>query len=136
MPTDPVRRYLQYHYIAANPYAYASKKQDLTDADDGSAYSRVHKIYHRLFGKMVNIFGYVDVFLIDVETLDIVYSYQKTAEFATNLGNGPYADTNLGQMVRALRKAGDRDDFKVTDFEFYRPNLGQPMAFIGSPVDW
>ncbi|MFZ4703452.1 MAG: HAMP domain-containing protein, partial [Candidatus Methylumidiphilus sp.] len=33
-----------------------------------------------------------------------------------------------------MRKAKDRDDFKMADFESYRPNLGKPAAFVASPI--
>lgn len=72
--------------------------------------------------------------LVDAETLDIVYSYQKTTEFGTNLGSGPYAMTNLGDRVRTVRSARDRDAFKIADFEPYRPSLGLPMGFAMSPI--
>ena len=133
LPQSPISRYLQYNYIATNPNPYG-KGQDLEAATDGSAYSEIHRKYHSQYHKFVQQFGFEDMFLIDAETLDIVYSYQKSTEFATNLEHGPYADTNLGNMVRALRKTKDRDDYKMADFEAYRPNLGNPSAFIGSPI--
>ncbi|MFM1846890.1 MAG: hypothetical protein RL417_364 [Pseudomonadota bacterium] len=72
--------------------------------------------------------------LIDPDTLDIVYSFQKTTEFGTNLLVGPYAGTNLGERVRTICSARDRDDFKIADFEPYRPSLAAPMGFAVSPI--
>jgi len=133
VPTSLAARYLQYHYIAANPYAY-EKKQGLEDAGDGSLYSAVHRQYHASLSKTAALFGFADIVLVDADTLDVVYTYQKTTEFGTNLRSGPYANTNLGMIVRTLQKAQDRDVYKFADFEPYRPNLGQPMAFCGSPI--
>lgn len=31
--------------------------------------------------------------LVDIDSLQIVYSYQKTTDFGTNLENGPYSNT-------------------------------------------
>ncbi len=134
LPSAPAARYLQYHYIASNPNPYL-KMQDLSVAvNDTSEYSQVHANLHGLFSRAVKIFGFEDLMLIDADTLEIVYSYQKTAEFATNLMDGPYAATNLGDRVRTIRAARDRDDFKIADFEPYRPSLGLPMGFAMSPI--
>ena len=133
LPRSAASRYLQYLYIAANPQPY-EKKQALEAAGDSSDYTTVHEKYHSAFAKIARVSGFDDVMLIDAETLDVVYSYAKTSEFGTNLETGPYANTNLGAIVRALRKAKDRDDYKLADFEPYRPSLGAPVAFVASPI--
>ena len=133
LPTDPAARYLQYHYIANNPAPY-EQGQDLPVAPDGSQWSALHKIFHPIFGKVATMFGFTDIYLVDSETMDIVYSYEKTVDIGTNLETGPYADTNLAEMVRTLRKANAKDAFKLADFQYYAPNLGKPSAFMGSPV--
>jgi class 3 adenylate cyclase len=134
LPRAAAERYLQYHYIASNPNPYL-KMQELTLAtSDSSQYGQVHSKLHGLYSRVVKIFGFEDLMLIDPETLEIVYSYQKTTEFGTNLLDGPYAATNLGDRVRTIRAARDRDDFKIADFEPYRPSLGLPMGFAMSPI--
>ena len=134
LPTRPAERYLQYHYTVANPNDYGSK-QDLNAAPgDASAYGQTHADLHKFFARAVKIFGFQDMMLIDAETLDIIYSFEKTTELGTSLENGPYANTLLGAKVRGMRQMKDRDDFKIVDFEPYRPNLGRPMGFALSPV--
>ncbi len=134
LPASAAARYLQYHYIAANPFEY-SKKQGLEfSPSDDTLYSQAHVRFHKFFSRAVKIFGFEDLMLVDVDSLEIVYSYQKTTEFGTNLESGPYAHTNLGDRVRILRAARDRDDFKIADFEPYRPSLGSPMGFAMSPI--
>jgi class 3 adenylate cyclase len=134
LPKSSTARYLQYHYIAANPLEYF-KKQDLeTSATDGSLYGQTHARLHKFFSRAVKIFGFEDLMLVDADSLQIVYSYQKTTEFGTSLESGPYAHTNLGDRARILRSSRDRDDFKIADFEPYRPSLGSPMGFAMSPI--
>jgi hypothetical protein len=48
MPKATASRYLQYHYIAANPNPLG-KKHLLDVANDGSNYSRLHARYHPIF---------------------------------------------------------------------------------------
>jgi len=132
--TSSADRYLQYHYIAANPHPYL-QKQDLDSAPtDSSSYAEAHSRLNRYFGRAARLFGYEDLMLVDAETLHVVYSYQKSTDFATSLDSGPYSDTHVGTTLRIMRKAKDRDDFKIADFEPYRPNLGKPIGFAMSPI--
>jgi class 3 adenylate cyclase len=111
------------------------KKQGLEiSPTDTSSYGQAHARLHKFFSRAVKIFGFEDLMLVDADSLQIVYSYQKTTEFGTSLESGPYAHTNLGDRARILRSARDRDDFKIADFEPYRPSLGSPMGFAMSPI--
>ena len=133
-PSNSTARYLQYHYVAANPHNYDSKHFLESAPTDTSGYRKVHEQFHPLFSRAVKIFGYEDLMLIDARTLDIVYSYAKTTEFATNLEDGPYSNTKLARKAKELQFSQDRDNYKVVDFESYRPSLGKPMAFVMSPI--
>jgi class 3 adenylate cyclase len=134
LPVKPAERYLQYHYLSNNPHPYG-KKQELEESEsDQSSYGKIHETYHKAFDRAVKIFGFEDVMLVDAESMEIVYSYQKTSEFTTNLETGPYANTLMASKVRAMRGNNDRDDFKIADFEPYRPSLGKPMGFAVSPI--
>ncbi|MFN6208454.1 MAG: adenylate/guanylate cyclase domain-containing protein [Planctomycetota bacterium] len=134
LPTGNAARYLQYHYIVANDQPYEQNHLLEQSTSDQSRYSQVHTQYHRLFDRAAKIFGFEDILLVDADTLDIVYSYQKTTEFGTNLATGPYSNTLMAEKVRSMRSLRDRDDFKIADFEPYRPSLGKPMGFAVSPI--
>jgi class 3 adenylate cyclase len=134
LPSSAAERYLQYHYIATNPHPYQKMQDYVVAENDQSLYGKTHAQLHPFFARAVKIFGFEDLMLVDAETLDIVYSYQKTTEFGTNLASGPYAMTNLGDRVRTVQASRDRDDFKIADFEPYRPSLGFPMGFAMSPI--
>lgn len=134
LPSNTTARYLQYHYIAHNQHPYGAKGALVSSASDASAYGEVHAKLHKIFSRVVKIFGFEDLMLVDPDTLDVVYSFQKTTEFGTSLLSGPYSNTNLGDRVRAIKTARDRDDFKIADFEPYRPSVGAPMGFAMSPI--
>ena len=85
-------------------------------------------------GVFLTRLGFDNVLLVDPETLDVVYSYRQSSIVGTNLGNGPYASSNVAALARALSTSKDKDDYRVSDFEEYRPSLGVPRAFIGTPV--
>ena len=134
LPKASAERYLQYHYIASNPNPYDSKALLNSAPTDSSNYRTVHEQLHPSFARAAKIFGFEDIMLVDARNLNIVYSYEKTTEFATNLENGPYSNTKLARKVKELHFAQDRDVYKIADFESYRPNLGRPMAFALSPI--
>ena len=89
IPQSKAAQYLQYHYITQNPNPVGEKGK-LIDAQDGSGYSQVHAKYQDKFQHIINKFGYYDLFLIDFNRGDIVYSVYKEADYATNLNTGPY----------------------------------------------
>lgn len=133
LPAEPGGRLLQSLYIAANPHPYEQGFK-LAVADDGSQYAAAHKRFHDIYTQITRRTGLEDLMLVDGASLRIVYTFQKTVEFGTNLARGPYANTNLAATVKQLLKAGDRSAFSLADFELYRPNLGKPSAFLCAPV--
>jgi class 3 adenylate cyclase len=132
-PTRASARYLQYHYIAKNPHP-PGLRDKLDMAGDGSDYSAFHAKYHPFFCRFASRYGYDDILLINPDNGDVLYSCDKSTELGRNLYTGPYAQSNLSQLVRSLRKHGDRRTFRTADFETYLPNLGQPAAFVASPI--
>jgi class 3 adenylate cyclase/HAMP domain-containing protein len=129
LPRAAAARYLQYHYIANSPEPY-EQGHKLDAAPDGSRWSLLHRQYHPFFDRVAKTFGFSDIMLVDAQSLHIVYTYQKTVELGTNLNNGRYADTNLGEALRALKERPAADGFRLADFQFYVPNLGRPAAFL------
>ena len=131
-PKTAAARYLQYHYIAANPNP-VGKKLLLDNPGDDSAYSRAHARYHPIFRNIVEKYGYYDMFLIDREGT-VVYTVFKETDFTTNLINGPYNESNLASAVKATRQAKGTGYVKIVDFKPYSPSYGAPAAFIAAPI--
>lgn len=131
-PKTSASRYLQYHYIAANPNP-VSKKLLLDDPGDASSYSRVHARYHPIFRNIVEKYGYYDMFLIEPEGT-IVYTVFKETDFTTNLINGSYNESNLASAIAAARGSKGKGYVKIVDFKPYIPSYGAPAAFIASPI--
>ncbi len=132
-PTSLEACYLQYEYIVENPNPPGDKHLML-DAKDGSKYNRAHKKYHQYLTDVVLKFGFYDIFLIDLERGDIVYTAYKETDFATNLYNGPYRESNLAELTRQLKMNRDLNKAQIIDFNTYRPSYGAPASFIGMPI--
>jgi class 3 adenylate cyclase len=133
LPETPQARYLQYQYIAKNPFPL-EQMGGMMKADDASAYTAIHEQFHGPLRRIVLELGFIDAYLIDIETSAIVYSLTKEPDFATRLSDGPYAHSNLAELFRRVQRAPDRGSVEVADFAAYRPTLGVPSAFMASPV--
>ena len=132
-PTTKAACYLQYEYIVNNKNG-VGQKHLLNDAGDRSKYSDFHRRHHKFLSGIVTKFGFYDLFLVDLETGDIVYSVYKETDFATNLYSGPYRESNLAVLARQLRENRDIDRAQIIDFKSYRPSYGAPASFIGRTV--
>ncbi len=137
-PSDPRVRDLQDQFIATNPNP-TGQKDRLDEADDGSAYSAVHSFYHPLMRNFQQGFGYYDVFLIEAQSGNIVYSVFKEIDFATSLETGPHRDSGLADAFdRAMEIRVDSPDIAshaaLEDFRPYAPSFGAPASFIASPI--
>lgn len=132
-PKSQAGKYLQYYYIVKNSNPIG-KKNELLDAGEGSEYSKTHAKYHDFLRHLANKFGYYNIFLIDSKSGDIVYSVSKETDYGTSLNDGPYRESNLAQIVEAVRKNPERRTVQIVDFQSYRPSYGKPAAFIAGPI--
>ena len=133
LPKKEHGKILQDLYISSNPNP-TGEKHLLDRADDGSSYSESHGSYHPIVRNYQERFGYYDIFIVDHETGEIIYSVFKEVDYATSLLDGPYKDTNFARVFRAARDAEDRDFVSLVDFEPYYPSYGAWASFIASPI--
>lgn len=124
---------LQYHYISANSNPLGSK-DTLDSARDGSQYSKFHATYHPAIRSYLQKFGYYDIFLVEPENGNIVYSVFKELDYATSLISGPYAQTNFAEAFRRANQQTSTDAVVFTDFKQYYPSYEAPAAFVASPI--
>ena len=132
-PGGRAAQILQHQYIANNPHPVGSK-DNLLRSEDDTSYNTVHGRYHRIFRNLVSSFGYYDLFLIDHQTGEIVYSVYKETDFATSLDTGPYARSNFAEVIDKVQKNPEPGAVQIVDFAPYRPSYGAPAAFFASPV--
>jgi len=133
LPYSPAAIQLQYLYIAHNPNPQG-RRDELANAGDGSDYSRVHQKYHPAFRAIIKKFGYYDLYLVDYKTGRIVYDVEKDRDFATNLMEGQYANSNLAKVVKKCMETNNTDDVFFSDFEPYEASMGEPTQYVASPI--
>jgi methyl-accepting chemotaxis protein len=124
---------LQHKYIQTNPHPLGAK-DELLDAGGNSRYEFVHKKYHAHIRDYLQKFGYYDIFLVDSNTGDIVYSVSKALDYATSLIDGPYADSGIAEAFKGANALNENDSFVLTDFKPYSPSYESPASFIASPI--
>jgi len=133
LPTTPTGWYLHYHYIATGAKPYGTRRINVS-ATDRSAYGQaVARVLPELQGVITRL-EQGNLTLVDPETLDVFYSLEQSSVLGTNLVSGPYAASKMSRLVVSLRNSQNVDDYRVADFESYYPALGDPKAFVGTPV--
>lgn len=133
-PTNPAGIYLQYQYIAANPYQSDLEKMLFDDAKDGSEYSRQHAYYHPRLRNIIQKFGFDDLLLVNIENGDVVYTTAKQTELGSNLRSGAYRQSNVAHAYELTLTNAERDNVQLVDFELYRAAYGLPTAFWSVPL--
>ncbi|MCR9218982.1 MAG: methyl-accepting chemotaxis protein [Alphaproteobacteria bacterium] len=126
------RETLQRLYITDNPNP-TGEKDALDDAGDGSLYSNAHAAHHPTFRTFLLEGGYYDIFLFDPDG-NLVYSVFKELDYATNLNDGQYRDTDLGNAFRAAIAQSDPNALSYFDYRPYAPSYDAPASFISAPI--
>ena len=124
---------LQNLYLATNKNPIGSKDR-LDNADDSSDYSKAHATYHPIMRSMQQKFGLYDLFLVDAQSGNIVYSVFKEIDFATSLRAGSFASTSIGAAFSEAVSRGRKDLVTFADFRKYLPSYFAPASFIASPI--
>ncbi len=129
---DDASVFQQYAFILLNESPFG-EKYNLRDPDNETALASKHsEDYDTLFGFYQKL-GVADILLVDAKGY-VVYSTQKNIDFATNLINGPFKNTDLGQAYQKAMKAEDSSFSMMTDFKPQLSDFNQQAAFIISPI--
>lgn len=134
IPKTTAASYLQYHYLVENPNKIGEKDNLVKAEKDGSYFAQVHERYHESLQGLIKQFGYYDLFLIDAETGDIVYSVFKEIDFVTNLYDGAFSSSNFSRLIKTVNENKVRNEVKFQDFDLYLPSYGAPAAFAAITI--
>lgn len=132
-PSDLNSKILQYFYISSNPHP-VGEKDLLEQLDLNTTFTQAHAAYHRTLHSFQQKFGYYDLFLVDIENGNVVYSVFKEIDFGTSLLTGPHQDSKLAEVFRKAREASFPDFTRLVDFSPYAPSYNAPASFIASPI--
>ena len=133
IPASPAGQYIQSYYTAGRSYEDFDAGLALTDAGDGSAWSKANAEYGPYFTGLVDTLGYEDTLIIDRDG-NVAYSAYKSVDLGINLREEPYASSSLTKGYQQVLRNGSLDEVVTTDFERYLPSLNVPTAWVMSPI--
>ncbi len=132
---DP-KKILQEAFIDKNPYPIGEKYKLFEVPKDYAMqlglYNAMHKTIHAVMKNFVDKMGFYDIFLVSPDG-DVLYTYFKERDFATNLEKGEWKDTNLADLYRILKRSKD-NEVHFVDYKPYTPSHGAPAAFAGVKI--
>ena len=123
--------YLQKAYITDNPHPIG-EKENLDAASDFNQYNRIHHDYHPFFRMLLRENGFYDIFLFDTQG-NLIYSVFKELDFATNMVDGEWKNTDLAAAYQAAA-TGESNQIHFFDFQPYLPSNNAPASFMSAPV--
>lgn len=125
--------FLQTQYIKNNENK-ANERHKLTRGESDDVYHDTHERYHAWFMPLTQARAYQDLFIVDRHG-NVIYSVYKEKDFATNLINGEWKDTDFAKIFRDIKENGDNEQYiTLTDFKSYAANDNEAASFMGSPV--
>jgi methyl-accepting chemotaxis protein len=124
---------LQYDFISNNPNELGQKdKLSLPEGD--TSYAKAHNLYHQDFQFFLQQFGFYDIFIVDSASGNIIYSVFKELDYATNLVNGPYAQTGIAEVFNKAKNLSLNETY-ISNFKNYLPSFNGKASFIASPIE-
>ena len=91
----------------------------------------VTKPYEAYFDEYVKEYGYYDIFIINADHGQVMFTQAKESDYGANLESGPLRNSGLGELYRKV-KAEKRVVF--VDMKPYAPSANAPAMFVGAPV--
>lgn len=123
---------LQKTYIDDNPFPLGEKEK-MTQAATATNYDAVHASLHPWIRSILKTNDFYDIFLFDAQGRN-VYTVFKERDFATQLANGKWKDSGLGELVRKIQKQGANAKPMLEDFTPYSPSNNVPAGFVAAPI--
>ena len=102
----------------------------IAEIDVAEAFVPVNANGDEYYKKYIELYGYYDLFLI-LNNGYVFYSAAKESDYKTNMVNGQYKNSGLGELTRRVIKS---KKYAVADFAPYAPSNDEPAAFAAAPV--
>lgn len=132
LPSSPNGLIAQHLYITDNPQKIGEKHLLTNISGSTASYTNDHAYFHPSFVTLLEQFNLYDIFLVN-QRGDLIYTVFKEKDYATNLLNGPYANTGIGVAFREAAKL-KKGGVYLDDFKPYEPSYNLPASFISTPV--
>ncbi|MGF1696454.1 methyl-accepting chemotaxis protein [Vibrio lamellibrachiae] len=124
---------LQLDYIVNNQAQVGNKDSQIRSSRN-SNYDDVHESIHPYLKDLLDRFGYYDIFLLDIDSGNIIYSVFKEVDYGTSMIDGPYANSGLAKAFKEAKSASRTQGASLVDFTPYLPSYNAPAGFIAVPI--
>jgi methyl-accepting chemotaxis protein len=115
----------------ANPLG---QKEKLNKPDGNYPYAQAHALYHPGLERAQKLLGFYDIFLVDTETDNVIYTVFKELDFGTSLKTGIASGTKLAEAYNKVKQATNRDATYLSDFEPYIASYNDLASFAAAPI--
>lgn len=125
---------LQTRYITENTHPLGNK-QLLNSSVVYDSYDKAHNLYHEYFANLTQYYDFYDLFIVDNNSGEIVYSVYKELDFATSLLSGPYKNSNLADVFNKALDLTEKGAIAFTDYQQYYPSYNAPASFVAMQIN-
>ena len=108
-----------------------TKEQSLLVDAHSLQYQEKFRSYVAPLKKYIRSYGYHDLFLVDADEGNVLFSLAREEDLGTNLKLGQYRNSGLGN---AWKRAVTSGKTTLVDFAAYEPSGGAEAAFIAEPI--
>ncbi len=95
--------------------------------DAPAAYKEVHDIYYPFFNYYMEQYGYYDVFLIDPDDGEVVFSVTKESDFGS-------ITSEIKSSLKEVWAKALRGNVALSDTKPYPPSANAPAQFVAAPI--
>jgi methyl-accepting chemotaxis protein len=124
---------LQSEFIVSNPNPIGQKEK-LVRPQGNYAYAQAHALYHPSLERAQKLLEYYDIFMIDTDTDNVIYTVFKELDFGSSLKTGIASGTKLAEAYNKVKQAANRDSTYLSDFAPYLVSYDDTAAFAAVPV--
>lgn len=124
---------LQLDFIVNNPNPLGQKER-LSKPEGVYGYAQAHAQYHPGLERAQKLFGFYDIFLIDTESDNVVYTVFKELDFGSSLANGIAANTKLAEAYNRVKQSANRDAAYLSDYAPYLASYDDLASFAAVPI--
>lgn len=121
---NPAGKFLQKKFIVDNP---SEKKGEYIGVGDDS-YTKVHQGVHMVFLKYIRNYVYYDLFIVDVESKQIIYTVEKEIDIGASLDSEAFENSPITEVFN--KAVADPNRSHITDMKKYWPSYNVPAQFV------
>ena len=132
MPKSKQALVAQYLYIVENENPSDQRDNLVMNKNYNDPYSFNHVQMHPTYTNILKNYGLSDILMVNMSGR-VIYSVSKEADFGTNILDGIYSKSGVGEVYKKVQKA-KFGEVVFSDFSPYEPSYNDQAMFLASPL--